>query len=142
MTKPSAGQNKVLTAREALYKLYKYAGIATHNNNPQEILDAYNDVRAALPEEEKPPTMDEIKWDNDKHYLAEARVLSVPNPHYVVGMLRPAHNHDMLTTKQIMHGEKAPYDKYILVFDEHSMFLMDTKSLAPTGRKYTLVPEE
>lgn len=40
------------TAHEALHKLYKYARLACNGDNPQDIIDAYNDVRAALPEEE------------------------------------------------------------------------------------------
>lgn len=45
MTAPS-------TAHEALRKLYKYALLACNGNHPREIIDAYNDVRTALPEEE------------------------------------------------------------------------------------------
>ena len=44
MTAPS-------TAHEALHKLYKYARLACNGDNPREITDAYNDVRAAPPEE-------------------------------------------------------------------------------------------
>lgn len=44
MTTPS-------TAHEALHKLYKCALLACNGNKPQDIINAYNDVRAALPEE-------------------------------------------------------------------------------------------
>lgn len=44
MTAPS-------TTHEALHKLYKYARLACNGDNPQEITDAYNNVRAVLPEE-------------------------------------------------------------------------------------------
>jgi len=40
------------TTHEALRKLYKYALLTCNGDHPQEIIDAYNDVRAALPEEE------------------------------------------------------------------------------------------
>ena len=144
MTESSAEQDKALTARESLHTLYKYACIANSDrgNDPQEIIDAFGDVIAMFPEEETPPTMDQIKWDNKKHYLAEARVLHVPDPHRTVGMLRPSSGHNMLTTRQIRLGEETPRGKYILVFDEDFMFFMDADVLAPTGRKYTLVPEE
>lgn len=45
MTAPS-------TTHEALRKLYKYALLACNGDKPQDIIEAYNDVRAALPEEE------------------------------------------------------------------------------------------
>lgn len=50
MTAPS-------TAHEALHKLYKYARLACNGDNPQEITDVYNDVRAALPEENDADTL-------------------------------------------------------------------------------------
>ena len=145
MTTPSEKddeKDKVLIARESLYTLYQYACRTAGNMNLQHMIDAFNDVVAVFPEEEKPPTMDEIEWDNKEHYLAEARVLSAPDPHYVIGMLEPALSEHMLTTKQLIHGEEIPRGKYIRVFDEHSMFFMDADVLAPTGRKYTLIPKE
>lgn len=45
MTAPS-------TAHEALHKLYKYALLACNGDKPQDIIDAYNDVRTTLPKEE------------------------------------------------------------------------------------------
>lgn len=50
MTTPS-------TAHEALRKLYKYALLACNGDKPQDIIDAYNDVRAALPEENDADTL-------------------------------------------------------------------------------------
>lgn len=145
MTTPSEKddeKDKVLTARESLYTLYQYACQTAGNMNLQHVIDSFDDVIAIFPEEEKPPTMDEIKWNNREHYLAEARVLSAPDPHRVVGMLEPARSEHILTTKQLLHGEEIPQGKYIRVFDEDFMFFMDADVLAPTGRKYTLTPKE
>lgn len=144
MAESSAEKDTVLTARESLYTLYRYACIANsdRDNDPQEIINAFDDVIKMFPEEETPPTMDEIEWDNSKHYLAEARVLKVPDPHRTVCMLSPASGTDMLTTRQIQYGEETPRGKYIRVFDEGFMFFMESELLAPTGRKYKLIPEE
>lgn len=141
MTKPSTEKDTVLTARESLYTLYRYACIANSDrgDDPQEIINAFDDVIKMFPEEEAPPTMDEIEWDNSKHYLAEARVLKVPDPHRVVGMLAPAYDAGSIAIKR---NNKFLQSRYIHVFDEHSMFRMDTELLAPTGRKYKLIPEE
>ena len=141
MTKPSIEKDTVLTARESLYTLYRYACIANSDrgDDPQEIINAFDDVIKMFPEEETPTTMDEIEWDNSKHYLAEARVLKVPDPHRVVGMLAPAYDAGSIAIKR---NNKFLQSRYIHVFDEHSMFRMDTELLAPTGRKYKLIPEE
>lgn len=141
MTEPSAEKDTVLTARESLYTLYRYACIANSDrgNDPQEIINAFDDVIKMFPEEETPPTMDEVEWDNSKHYLAEARVLKAPDPHRVVGMLAPAYDAGSIAIKR---GSKFLQSRYIHVFDKHSMFRIDTELLAPTGRKYRIVPEE
>lgn len=141
MAESSTEKDTVLTARESLYTLYRYACIANSDkgNDPQEIINAFDDVIKMFPEEEAPPTMDEIEWDNSKHYFAEARVLKVPDPHRVVGMLAPAYDAGSIAIKR---NSKFLQSRYIHVFDEHSMFRMDTELLAPTGRKYKFVPEE
>jgi len=107
------------------------------NPTRQEILDAYNtlealcarlpatraakaSILAALPPKPK-PTMAEIKWDDDKHYLAEAE-----HPDF---------------GKVIMLGKSWVFEQIdILVNNDQgiSFQLEYPADLTPTGRRYTL----
>lgn len=82
----------------------------------KEINDLHLAVRAALPPRPR-PTMAEVEWDDDKHYLAEAE-------HHYHGRV-------------IMLSEKNGWISY---FDESQRAVYDglTSALTPTGRRYTL----
>ena len=106
------------------------------NPTRQEILDAYNtlealcarlpatraakaSILAALPPKPK-PTMAEIKWDDDKHYLAEAE-----HPDF---------------GKVIMLGLNAYSMIDFFAPERYASRFKDTHpaNLTPTGKRYTL----
>lgn len=68
-----------------------------------------------------PPTMAEVEWDDDEHYLAEAEHAN----DYTVMMLKPM---------RLEPGIKC------LVFHggDFRIAYSDPKDLTPTGRRYTL----
>lgn len=83
--------------------------------------DGYREhILKALPPKPK-PTMAEIKWDDDKHYLAEAE-----NPAWgKVLMLGMSHDSKEVTT--LIKTDKVVY-----------LPGLPPQSLTPTGKRYTL----
>ena len=106
------------------------------NPTRQEILDAYNTLEAlcarlpatraakesilkALPPKPQ-PTMAEVEWDNDKHYLAEAE-------HSFLG-------------KVVMINYDPGLERILYICDgkPNGEGLSSLERLAPTGKRYTL----
>ena len=87
----------------------------------KEINDLHLAVRAALPPKPR-PTMAEVEWDDDKHYLAEAKY----EPYGSVIMLgRSSYNSDLIECL-------VPH------FLEGRGVRIHEGSLTPTGHRYTL----
>ena len=114
MTNPT--RQEIINAHKALEELYdwalEWAGTRAHSR--------YGAIRDVLPPKPK-PTMADVEWDNDKHYLAEA-------VHPGLG-------------KVIMLGN-SPVDGLIRVArDEENIDLWqatESEFLTPTGKRYTL----
>ena len=109
MTNPTRQQ--IIDAHEALDTLCRETGVKTPVNALKWL------ILKALPP--KPtPTMAEVEWDDDKHYLAEAE-------HEYQGAVA------MLA--------KNTYG-WFLCFRRggHEVFTADPRLLTPTGRRYTL----
>lgn len=111
---PNPTRQEIINAHEALDALYKRAAKIA----PNSALKTY--VLKALPP--KPtPTMAEVKWDDEKHYLAEAE-----NPAWgKVIMLGISHDSKEVTT--LIKVDKVVY-----------LPGLPPQSLTPTGRRYKL----
>lgn len=112
------------------------------NPTRQEIIDAHNaldemlqrilringrwsskerdQILAALPPKPQ-PTMDEVEWDDDKHYLAEAE-------HSAWGKVIMLSESRLSETIRILAN--SGYSKYVKT--------VNSGDLTPTGRRYTL----
>ena len=116
MTAPT--RHEIIDAREALAELRALAeNNPPHHDNRAEELE--NRILTVLPST-PPPTMADMDWDEDKHYLAEAR-------HNVHGQV-------------IMVGLNS--DRLIEFFipnlRDHRCDVDRPDTLTPTGRRYTL----
>lgn len=112
MTNPTC--QEIIDSHKALEELYdwalEWAGTRAHSR--------YGAIRDALPPKPR-PTMNEIKWDDDKHFLAEAE-----HPDWgKVVMLREA---ALIIFVQPI--EKRMGDIHVARVEE----------LTPTGKRYTL----
>lgn len=119
MTNPTRAQ--ILNAHEALEELKNVAlSAADFCGDTEKYLAWKSEIIAALPP--KPaPTMAEVEWDDEKHYLAEAE-----HPGWgkviMLGMTPDSKVVRTLTKKDgAFHFPSVP-----------------PKSLTPTGRRYTL----
>lgn len=117
MTNPT--RQEIIDAHTAVTTLARLAEEFTpvRVEEHKEINDLHLAVRAALPPKPS-PTMTEIEWDNDKHYLAEADYIHGGQ----VIMLTPTED----------HGIKCFRKENGYTFTAHSSFLK------PTGKRYTL----
>lgn len=112
MTKPTREQ--ILAAHYAAEQL---ALLATSITERHDVKDYKEMILAALPPRPQ-PTMAEVEWDDDKHYMAEAEVGEIK-----LIMLRP----DLIGR--------------IRCFDPESCKVMpsiEPEDVTPTGRRYTL----
>lgn len=85
----------------------------------KEINDLHLAVRAALPPKPQ-PTMAEIEWDDDKHYLAEAEHV------------------DWGTVIMLYHDETMRRIQYICTGGANPVCFSNLDALTPTGKRYTL----
>ena len=118
MTNPTRQQ--IINAHEALEELKNVAlSAADFCGDTENYLAWKSEILAALPPRPR-PTMAEIKWDDEKHYLAEAEQEFYGN----VIMLGLAN------------------DGFIRFFipnsSEQHFTVANPKTLTPTGRRYTL----
>lgn len=112
MTNPT--RKEIIDAHEALDLLYKRAAEVA----PNSALKTY--VLEALPPRPR-PTMAEIEWDDEKHYLAEAERVDGAK----VAMLKPMRLYPQIKC---------------LAFDggDFCIDYPDPDDLIPTGKRYTL----
>ncbi|MHA7726205.1 hypothetical protein [Corynebacterium hesseae] len=109
MTSPTRQQ--IINAHEALNSLLK---LASGTSTASAIFN-WETVRAALPSKPQ-PTMSDVEWDDDEHYLAEAE----------------HENGDAV----IMLGKDA--SGRINIVGKGFVGSVYTNLLTPTGRRYTL----
>lgn len=112
MTTPT--REEIIDAHDALTSLLK---IASRTSTASAIINE-KVVRAALPPKPR-PTMAEVEWDADKHYLAEAETRELGK----VVMLRK--------TGGLIEFTMKPYTP-------HTKGSIWPEKLTPTGRRYTL----
>ena len=109
----------IIDAHSALDELQHIALKATTDSLEKHGINVYADaIRIALPPQPK-PTMLDIKWDDDEHFLAEAehskygKVIMIGDAHLHTFVINP--NDDITKTAYV-----------------------DSAHLTPTGRRYTL----
>lgn len=116
---PNPTRQEIIDAYTAVTTLARLAEEFTpvRVEEHKEINDLHLAVRAALPPRPQ-PTMAEVKWDDEKHYLAEAE-------HEYQGA--------------VVMLAKNTYG-WILCFRRggHEVFTADPRLLTPIGRRYTL----
>ena len=119
MTNPT--RQEIINAHEALEDMHHIARKTTEKWDEEGLTDFWKSlILKALPPKPK-PTMAEIKWDDDKHYLAEAE-----NPAWgKVLMLGMSHDSKEVTT--LIKTDKVVY-----------LPGLPPQSLTPTGKRYTL----
>lgn len=110
---PNPTRQEIIDAYKALEELYdwalEWAGNRAHSR--------YGTIHEALPPKPQ-PTMAEIEWDDDKHYLAEAE-----HPEY----------------GKVIMLFKNRFDWISCFYQERSaLFSEDPSLLTPTGERYTL----
>lgn len=113
MTQPT--RQEIIDAHDALTSLLK---IASRTSTASAIINE-KVVRAALPPKPR-PTMADVEWDDDKHYLAEAE-------HTYWGKVIMLYRHAGLRQIQYLRAGGA-----------NEIRLADPADLTPTGRRYTL----
>lgn len=112
MTNPTRQQ--IIDAHEALDTLCRETGVKTPVNALKWI------ILKALPS--KPtPTMDEIEWDDDEHYLAEAE--------------HGTYSGVVMLSKNALSGTVRVLAK---IGDINDVRTVEAVELTPTGRRYTL----
>lgn len=112
---PNPTRQEIIDAYKALEELYdwalEWAGNRAHSR--------YGTIHEALPPKPQ-PTMAEIEWDDDKHYLAEAE-------HSEYG-------------KVVMVGldENGLVEFFLPRFCANRCHKVAREDLTPTGKRYTL----
>ena len=119
---PNPTRAQILNAHEALEELKNVAlSAADFCGDTEKYLAWKSEIIAALPPKPQ-PTMAEVEWDDDKHYLAEAKY----EPYGSVIMLgRSSYNSDLIECL-------VPH------FLEGRGVRIHEGSLTPTGKRYTL----
>lgn len=114
MTTPT--RQEIIDAYKALEELYdwalEWAGTRAHSR--------YGAIRDVLPPKPQ-PTMADVEWDDDKHYLAEAEHADWGT----MTMLKPMRTYTQIKCLSTKGGD------YCIVYPS-------TEDLTPTGRRYTL----
>lgn len=117
MTTPT--RQEIIDAHKALESLLIAVSGGT-SLAPFAITSMSYDIRAALPP--KPlPTMADVEWDDDEHYLAEAEHADWGT----MTMLKPMRTYPQIKCLSTKGGD------YCIVYPS-------TEDLIPTGRRYTL----
>lgn len=109
MTTPT--RQEIIDAYKALEELYDWALEWAGPRAPSR----YGAIRAALPPKPR-PTMADVEWDDELHYLAEAET--------------------EMGTKVIMLWETTM--ERITIINDGVMGYARPENLTPTGRRYTL----
>lgn len=118
MTNPT--RQEIINAHDAAEGL-KNAALPTVDfcGDKDKFLMWHKDILKALPPKPQ-PTMAEVEWDDDKHYLAEADHTDIGK----VIMLHPASDAEI----ECLNKQYGRYRFYWLASDQ----------LTPTGKRYTL----
>lgn len=117
---PNPTRQEILDAHEALIELCRLAEeLAVTEVQDRQAWKYHASIRAALPPKPQ-PTMAEVEWDDEEHYLAEAEYIDCGK---VIMLYRD--EDDGLIQCQIIGGK-------------HSAFFAYSGNLTPTGRRYTL----
>lgn len=116
---PNPTRQEIIRAHEALEDMHHIARKTTEKWDEEGITDFWKSlILKALPPKPK-PTMNEIEWDDDEHFLAEAE-----HPDWgKVVMLR-----ESALTIFVQPIEKRMGDIHVARVEE----------LTPTGKRYTL----
>lgn len=118
---PNPTRAQILNAHEALEELKNVAlSAADFCGDTEKYLAWKSEIIAALPPKPQ-PTMDEIEWDDDKHYLAEAE-----HPEY---------------GKVIMFGKNFFFGhiRIMRTKEKGALWIFaEPGTLTPTGKRYTL----
>lgn len=109
-----------VTTLARLAEEFTPVGVEEH----KEINDLHLAVCAALPPRPQ-PTMAEIEWDDDKHYLAEAEVRTESEGGVKVVMLNPT------PSRQVLCLHRA--------YSTPGAYRVSPDHLTPTGKRYALM---
>lgn len=117
---PNPTRQEILEAHEALEELKNVAlSAADFCGDTEKFLMWKNEILKALPPKPQ-PTMAEIEWDDEKHYLAEA-------------------TSDQFGRVIMLRKGKEGYIEFIVPGEpECGTLVAYTEYLTPTGRRYTL----
>ena len=111
-------RQEIIDAHDALEILYDLVEVLSFTDSETHLARKHcASVRAALPPLPR-PTMNEIEWDDDKHYLAEAE--------------HPEYGKVIMLFKNRLDWISCFYQERSALFSE------DPSLLTPTGRRYTL----
>ncbi|OFN17757.1 hypothetical protein HMPREF2604_07395 [Corynebacterium sp. HMSC055A01] len=119
MTNPT--RQEIIDAYDALEILYDLVEVLSFTDSETHLARKHcATVLAALPPKPR-PTMVEIEWDDDKHYMAEAEHVH----DYTVIMLKPMRSEPRIKCLAFHDGD------FCIVYS-------DPEDLTPTGKRYTL----
>lgn len=114
-------RQEIINAHEALEELKNVAlSAADFCGDTEKFLMWKNEILKVLPPKPQ-PTMDDIEWDDDKHYLAEAE-------HSVFGKVIMLNQILSMGAIEILANDK----------DGSHIYQVGACNLTPTGKSYTL----
>lgn len=123
MTNPT--RQEIIEAHDAAEKLAKLAARQVSYATDEEIANSWKkQILAALPPKPQ-PTMAEVEWDDDKHYLAEAEVRTESEGGVKVVMLNPT------PSRQVLCLHRA--------YSTPGAYRVSPAHLTPTGKRYALM---
>lgn len=117
MTNPT--RQEIIEAHDALNRIYQHL-LYDKNADLRALNTAIEAIHRILPPKPR-PTMAEVEWDDDKHYLAEAEHADWGT----MTMLKPMRTYPQIKCLSTKGGD------YCIVYPS-------TEDLTPTGKRYTL----
>lgn len=121
---PNPTRQEIIEAHDAAEKLAKLAARQVSYATDEEIANSWKkQILAALPPKPQ-PTMAEVEWDDDKHYLAEA---------------------DHVTLGKVVMLHPAPETRIRCLckwYGPHWVYNLTPAHLTLTGKSYTLTEVE
>lgn len=121
---PNPTRQQIIDAHDALEILYDLVEALSVTDSETYLARKHcTSVLAALPPKPQ-PTMDEVEWDDDKHYLAEAEVRTESEGGVKVVMLNPT------PSRKILCLHRA--------YSTTGAYRVSPAHLTPTGKRYTL----